>query len=220
MARAAAHRRVSPRAGRALASGHTARHAGDVWLLALGGSDCEALESGALGQPVNTVSSLAYAAAAGYVLRRGGPPAPALALVGVGSVLYHGPMPPGAGPVHDASLVAVPVAAVAVASRRRTFPRPPAAAVAALAAGGVVNRLTRTGAPLCAPDSLLQGRALWHVLTAVGAGLWLARWAPEPGAASTGHERTRAPRPRRRARARHAHGTSCDDRASRSQEAT
>jgi hypothetical protein len=151
-------------------------------LLALGGSDCEALHDGVLGQPVNGMSSLAYVAVAAYVLRRGGPPAPAWALawVGVGSLLYHGPMPPGAEWLHDASLVAVPAAALAVAWRRRSFPRPPVAAVVALAAGAVANVLTRTGAPLCRPDSLLQGHALWHVLTAVGAGAWLVRWAPVP----------------------------------------
>ena len=147
-------------------------------LFALGGSDCEALTDGVLGQPVNALSSLAYVAAGAFVLQRRGPPGPALALVlvGVGSVLYHGPMPPSAGPVHDASLVAVPVAALAVAWRRRSFPRPPALAVAALALGAVVNALSRTDAPLCRPDSLVQGHAAWHVLTAAGAALWLARW--------------------------------------------
>jgi hypothetical protein len=166
-------------------------------LLALGGSDCEALRAGVLGQPVNALSSLAYVVAAAFVLRRGGPPvlAVALALVGVGSVLYHGPMPPGAGPLHDASLLAVPVAALGVAWGRRSFPRPPAAAVAALAAGVVANLLSRTGAPLCRPDGLLQGHALWHVLTAVGAAVWIVRWpAPDRGLRATGevpqHQRT------------------------------
>lgn len=151
-------------------------------LLALGSSDCEALHDGLLAQPANSMSSLAYVAAAAYVLRRGAPPAPAvaLALVGVGSVLYHGPMPPGAEAVHDASLVALAATALAVAWRRRSFPRPPTAALALLAAGAIVNLLTRTGAPLCRPDSLLQGHALWHVLTAAGIGAWLVRWVPVP----------------------------------------
>jgi hypothetical protein len=92
-------------------------------------------------------------------------------------------MPPGAELVHDASLVAVPLAALGVAWRRRSFPRPPVAAVVALAVGAAVNVLSRTGAPLCRPDSLAQGHAVWHVLTAVGAGLWLARWPPAGGAA-------------------------------------
>jgi hypothetical protein len=162
-----------------------------VALIALGGADCEAIHSGVLGQPVNSVSSLAYVAAAAYVLRRSGPPGPALALaaVGVGSVLYHGPMPPGAELIHDGSLVAVPVAALVVAWRRRSFPRPPALALVALAAGAAINVLSRTGAPLCRPDSLAQGHALWHVLTAVGAAAWLCRWpaagTPTPGRSAT-----------------------------------
>lgn len=151
-------------------------------LIALGGSDCEALRSGLLGQPVNSLSSLAYVAAAAYLLRRGGPlgPVVALAAVGVGSALYHGPMPPGAALVHDGSLVAVPTTALSVAWRRRSFPRPPALALVALLAGVVANLLTRTGAPLCRPDSLAQGHALWHVLTAVGAAAWLGRWSRTP----------------------------------------
>jgi hypothetical protein len=155
-------------------------------VLALGGSDCEALHDGLLGQPANSLSSLAYVVAAGYVLRRGGPrgPALALALVGVGSVLYHGPMPPGADLVHNGSLIAVPLAAVGVAARRHSFPRPPALALAALAAGAAVNVLARTGAPLCRPDSLVQGHAVWHVLTAAGAALWLARWTRAAPSAS------------------------------------
>jgi len=69
-----------------------------VTLLALGGSDCEAIRDAVLGQPANSLSSLAYVAGAAVILRRGGPRGPALALaaVGIGSFLYHGPMPPGA----------------------------------------------------------------------------------------------------------------------------
>ena len=149
-------------------------------VLALGGSDCEALHAGWLGQPVNAVSSLAYVAAGVWVLRRGGPagPAAALGLVGVGSVLYHGPMPPGAGFVHDASIVALAGAAAVAAWRRRGVPRPPAVAVLALGVAVVANVLTRTGAPLCRPSSWAQGHGAWHVLTAVAAAAWLATWAP------------------------------------------
>jgi hypothetical protein len=156
-----------------------------VPVLALGGSDCEVLHGGLWGQPVNSLSSLAYVAAAAYVLRRGGPsgPAVALGLVGVGSVLYHGPMPRGAGLAHDGSIAALAAACVAVAWRRRSFGRPPVVALVALTAGAAVNVLTRTGAPLCDPESLVQGHAAWHVLTAVAVGAWLGGWqrdgAPE-----------------------------------------
>jgi hypothetical protein len=155
---------------------------GGVAVFALGASDCEVLHDGLLGQPVNALSSLAYIAAGLYVFRRGGPAATAVALgaVGAGSVLYHGPMPPGAEAMHDGSIAALLAAAAVVAWRRRSFPRPPAVAVLALGAGIVVNVLTRTGAPLCRPDSLAQGHALWHVLTAVAAASWLARWPRQP----------------------------------------
>ncbi len=153
-------------------------------MLALGASDCELLRDGLLGQPANTLSSLAYLAAGAYVLRRGGPAAMAVALaaVGVGSVLYHGPMPPGAAAVHDGSIAALLGAAAVVAWHRRSFPRPPATALIALGAAIVVNVLTRTGAPLCRPDSLAQGHAIWHVTTAFAAAAWLARWPPGPRA--------------------------------------
>lgn len=145
-------------------------------MLALGGSDCEALHDGWLGQPVNSLSSLAYVVAGAYVLRAGGPPAPGVALgaVGIGSVLYHGPMPSWAEVLHDGSLVAL-AAAMVLAWRQHALPSPAALAVLAAATGLAVNVLTRTGAPLCRPDSLLQGHAAWHLLTALAAAAWLGR---------------------------------------------
>jgi hypothetical protein len=149
-------------------------------VLALGASDCEALHSGWLGQPANSLSSLAYVVAGAFLLRRGGPPGPALALgaVGVGSVLYHGPMPPGAEAVHDGSILALAAVGLATAWRRRWLPRPPALALAAFGAAIAVNLLTRTGAPLCRPHALVQGHAVWHALTALALGAWFVRWAP------------------------------------------
>jgi hypothetical protein len=150
-------------------------------VLALGGSDCELVRDAFLGQPVNTVSSLAYVVAAAYLLRRGGPRTPALALaaVGVASFLYHGPMPAGAEALHNGSLAALAVAVGVVAWRRRPqpLPRPPTLAMAALVVALAANLLTRTGAPLCRPESLVQGHAGWHVLTALGAAVWLGSWA-------------------------------------------
>lgn len=146
-------------------------------MVVLGTSDCEALHDGWLAQPVNTLSSVAYIVAGAYVLRRRAPGtstlAIALAAVGVGSVLYHGPMPPGAELAHNGSIVALAVA-IPLAWRRRSVRWPPIAAVVAGAAAIVVNLLTRTGAPLCRPGSLLQGHAAWHVLTATAIALWLA----------------------------------------------
>jgi hypothetical protein len=44
------------------------------------------------------------------------------------------------------------------------------ASIVAIALAVVVFVLGRTGSPLCDPDSLIQGHALWHVLGAVGLG--------------------------------------------------
>jgi hypothetical protein len=175
---AAAGQRVAPRRGKGAAVGC---QAGDVALLGLGGSDCEALRDGWLGQPINAVSSMAYVLAGAYLLRERGRvvPAVALAAVGVGSALYHGPMPPGADLVHNGSLVGLSAVVVGKAWRRR-LRRPPTIAVAAAATAVAINLLTRTGAPLCRPDSALQGHAAWHALTAVALAAWLGRPATRP----------------------------------------
>jgi hypothetical protein len=164
---------------------------GSVRVLALGASDCEALRDGWLAQPVNTLSSLAYVVAGAYVLRRGGPRVPALALaaVGVGSVLYHGPMTRGAGLAHDGSIVVL-AATIPVAWRRRSLRWPPVTAAIAGAAAIAVNVLTRTGAPLCRPESLLQGHAAWHALTALAIALWLAPPGGRRADADVGERRT------------------------------
>jgi hypothetical protein len=173
-----------------VAEPHAMPQAGTVHLLALGASDCEALRDGWLAQPVNTLSSVAYVVAGAYVLRRGGPrlPAVALAAVGVGSVLYHGPMTPGASLAHDGTIVAL-AATFPLAWQRRSLRWPSAAAVVAGGAAIAVNLLTRTGAPLCRPDSLLQGHAAWHGLTALAIALWLSRGAT-PGAVPADVRRT------------------------------
>jgi len=44
--------------------------------------------------------------------------------------------------------------------------------VAALIVGVAANLLSRTGGPLCARDSLLQGHALWHICMAIALGAW------------------------------------------------
>lgn len=101
----------------------------------LGESDCEEIRAGLIAQPVNAVSSLAYVAGGGWVVARGvqagRPHAVAfgalLGAVGVGSILYHGPCPPGAQQAHDSSLaVALGLVVlhntVAVTGRRELVP--------------------------------------------------------------------------------------------------
>ena len=146
-------------------------------LLGFGGSDCEALRDGWLAQPVNSLSSLAYVAAAIVVVRREpqhGVPALALAAVGLGSFLYHGPMPEGADLAHDGSLVVLSFAIVHAGWRRR-LRWPPFTSIAVGAIALVLYTLTRTDAALCRPDSVFQGHAGWHVLTAAALALWLGR---------------------------------------------
>lgn len=151
---------------------------------AIGGSDCEALRAGALAQPTNALTSGAYIVGGLVVWARlphaerkswGGAYAGLLALVGVGSVLYHGPQPPGSKFLHDAPipLLLLLIAGLVVMRRRRgddVFPGRTPGRLGALAGIGAVAGLSylfgRTGSPLCDPDSWLQLHGAWHIATA------------------------------------------------------
>ena len=76
--------------------------------------------------------------------------------------------------MHDGSLVVLAAALVHAAWRHR-LPRPPVTSIAVGAVAVTLYTLTRTGAPLCRPESVLQGHAGWHVLTATALVLWLGR---------------------------------------------
>lgn len=153
----------------------------------LGCTDCERLRSGRVAQPVNTVTSAAFIAAAGVVAIRALRVeahrveqlsfASILALVGAGSIAFHGPQPRGAKALHDwpiAGLLAVVVATpLARAVRGRTaLPGWSRRRGLMLAATGAVSAASwfggRTGSPLCDPDSPLQLHGCWHVLAASG----------------------------------------------------
>lgn len=201
----------------------------------LGESDCEEIGDGLLNQPVNAISSGAYTLFGLWLVWRAVRRRSdemcieifyglALASVGIGSIAFHGPVPPGARLLHDLTIAAVlaviaarnlgvllgwprrAVAGMAIVvigvigavmafapdagnlltglvgaaavttevmiyrSGRRRFSARVArilvSVVVLLAAAGVINVLGRTGGPICDPDSLFQGHALWHVLTA------------------------------------------------------
>ena len=208
----------------------------------IGETDCETIGEGLLAQPANAVSSGAYLLIGMWLavraLRRADEERPvaiaygvALASVGIGSFLFHGPMPPGSRLVHDLTIAAVfaVIAARAAGALRQwshggvlgvaalitgvigaVMAASPEAGIAlsgvvgiaglglevylyrsgrrplltrrhlrwligtvlVLAAAGLVNVLGRTDAPLCDPDSLYQGHALWHVMTAVAFGMF------------------------------------------------
>jgi hypothetical protein len=158
--------------------------------VALGAGDCERLGDGLIAQPVNTASALAYVAVGAWLAGRGLRPGPgrgrrvgfglAVAAAGVGSVDFHGPGSPAARLLHDGGLYAV-VGLVAwhelTRRLRRAHLTPPGqtayrAALAAAALGAACWWLGRTASPLCDPDSLLQGHAAWHLLSAAALAAW------------------------------------------------
>ena len=68
-------------------------------------ADCERVIDGLLGQPANSLSALAFVGTAPILWRFGHRHvAAALAATGLGSFLFHGPMPPGSQWAHDVSL--------------------------------------------------------------------------------------------------------------------
>lgn len=154
----------------------------------IGCSDCERIRDGWLAQPVNALTSLAFVGAAGVVLARTWQPAPdrrgevlayasLLALVGVGSVAFHGPQPPGARAMHDIPIPVLVGLAVGTPVARRARGQVPLpgwssgrgqALAATASAAGLAYAGGRTGAATCDPDSLLQLHGAWHVLAALG----------------------------------------------------
>ncbi|MGV3759131.1 MAG: hypothetical protein ACO1PW_06245 [Actinomycetota bacterium] len=130
--------------------------------------DCERIRPGLVGQPANTLTSLAFAVAAVPVWRWSRRPgrrawatvAGASAFEGLGSVAYHGPGGRLSKGVHDAGLVALLAAAGGVAATDPGPFRRPRPLPLALGAGAVaLHALSRTGRPLCRPDAPLQGHA-------------------------------------------------------------
>ena len=138
-------------------------------------SDCEQIRPGRIAQPANTISSLAFVAAAipiARAARRRQQPAwlavaAATAVEGIGSVAYHGPGGRTAKQLHDAGLVALAVTlGVALAQRgrsRRGGARGPRCSTTAAV---TLHTLSRTGGPLCSCRSPLQGHAVFHLLAA------------------------------------------------------
>lgn len=153
----------------------------------MGCADCERLRDGAIAQPVNTATSAAFVVAAGILAVQAGRQrshraglltySAVLALVGAGSIAFHGPQPRGAQQLHDwpiAGLLALTVATPAVRAvrGRSALPGLSGRRAARLLATGVAAAACwaggRTGSPACDPDSPLQLHGCWHVLAAAG----------------------------------------------------
>ena len=153
----------------------------------LGCTDCERLRDGRIAQPVNTVTSAAFVAAAlpvlvGAMRQRDhrleqGAYAALLALVGAGSIAFHGPQPRGAKQLHDWPIVGLAAVTIGTPLVRTVRRRPPLPGLVgrrglSLAVTGTAAALAwyggRTGARTCHPDSPFQLHGCWHVLAALG----------------------------------------------------
>jgi hypothetical protein len=100
-----------------------------------------------------------------------------LALVGAGSVAFHGPQPSGARAMHDVPIPLLLGLAIGTPLVRRGRGRTPlpgwsrrhgATLAGTAVAAGLAYAGGRTGAPTCDPDSPLQLHGAWHVLSAAG----------------------------------------------------
>jgi type IV secretory pathway VirB2 component (pilin) len=119
-------------------------------------ADCERILQSWWGQPVNTITAIAFVVAGGLVWwRRRDPTTSSLVVaVGVGSVAFHGPMPPWGEFLHDVS-IALTLVWVLLVELKREHLRPlglalglggsvtpvvadPAQAVAAVAVIGLI----------------------------------------------------------------------------------
>ena len=69
----------------------------------------------------------------------------------------------------QAVLAVAAIAAIVVPREKRPLRL---TAVAILAAGGLIGTLSRTGGPLCDPNSIWQGHGFWHLAAAVALTLW------------------------------------------------
>lgn len=167
-------------------------------------SDCERVRDSLLSQPVLAISSLALVVLGGWLLWtwRDLPSnerwtanvyAVLLAMVGIGSVDFHGPRTALAQFLHDVPIALLLLWAVAVPVLRLVRRSPAvipgsrnlilsAAAIGVLAL--VSYWIGRTASALCNPDSWMQPHAAWHILVAIALALWGASLWPTKTAAA------------------------------------
>lgn len=179
----------------------------------IGESDCETIRDGLFAQPVNAATSFAYILAAVVLwfrlpkqerFRTGGLYALLLAMIGAGSVIYHGPQLPGARLMHDLPIPALLTLIVVVVLwrwRQHSTIVPGLVrwrlwiALVVFVGAPVAYALGRTGSPVCDADSELQPHGLWHALTAYGflvVGEMLFRPVPRPAQQGTMRQPPRA----------------------------
>lgn len=97
-------------------------------------ADCELIRQGLLGQPVNTITTLAFVVAGGWLLRRPGARWVGVALLatGVGSFVFHGPMPEWGEWAHDVTLAWLIVVIGGLNTRWEAWSRTPSLLVIAV----------------------------------------------------------------------------------------
>lgn len=162
-------------------------------------ADCERIIEGFLAQPANALTSLAFVAVARLVWRaRKRVVAMALGATGVGSFLFHGPMPPGSQWAHDVSLAWLLIAVGLYATRwERLGGAPALGGIGALLAVAPVTAdpaagLAATGAIASAVWRRRNVRT-WAALALLGLGALVGRMSAtggpwcEPGALLQGH---------------------------------
>lgn len=97
-------------------------------------ADCELIRQGLFGQPVNTITTLAFFLAGAWLLRRPGAGwvGVALAATGVGSFVFHGPMPAWGEWAHDVTLAWLIVVIGGLHTRWEAWSRTPSLLVIAI----------------------------------------------------------------------------------------
>ncbi|MFM2438871.1 MAG: hypothetical protein RLZ55_1696 [Actinomycetota bacterium] len=174
------------------ARGRADVHRGELWLFAAGlaaaGLGSMDYHGPAVGpEPLLHDGGLAIALAVafGIDLRRLGAGRRTLWGLGIGTgilLALIAAQPTWSPAVAGVAAVGLVAAETAVYRRGlRRFGRPLAVAAGLLAAGAAVFALSRTGGPLCRPDSLLQGHAFWHVATAAALAAWGVSALPDAG---------------------------------------
>ncbi|HTO01532.1 MAG TPA: hypothetical protein VL068_12745 [Microthrixaceae bacterium] len=172
----------------------------------LGDSDCEALHSGFFSQPINTLTSMSYAAGGIWAATRIGSLrreqrlaastySALMVFNGVGSVAYHGPQFPGAQTLHDLPVLGLVGfgAAVPIWRKLRGHRALPGWSNRRIGVIGVASTVAavsyvegRTASRVCDPNSWVQFHGLWHISTAVAMTMWSTiLWPPELAATGT-----------------------------------
>jgi hypothetical protein len=178
--------------------------------------DCERILASWWGQPVNTATCAAFLVGAAVIWWKDTDRVMAalVAMIGIGSIAFHGPMPFWGEFVHDLAIVwalvwvilvefrlrrwwllALPLSGLlaltpAIADpgqallaatvlfiqlRSKDHITPRRIGIGLLAVGALIGTLSRTGWPLCNPDSFWQGHGFWHICSAAALTLW-AGW--------------------------------------------